>query len=64
MPFVGVGQLAEELNASPTLLSNLIYRDEALRKLCPLSSGRRQVPKEAIPRIVAKLRRRSAQASR
>jgi hypothetical protein len=58
MPYLSVGDLATQLNASPTLISNLIYRDEALRKLCPLTSGRRQVPLQAVEKIVAKLKRR------
>jgi len=61
MPNYEIGALADELGVNPSALSNLIYRRSEFRKKCPLIGGRRQVPREIVPRIAEALKRRQSQ---
>jgi hypothetical protein len=58
MPCLTVGQAAAELDCSPSLLSNALYRRELDAKRCPLVGARRMIPADYLPQIALWLRRR------
>jgi hypothetical protein len=54
---LSVGEAADELGCSPKVLSDMLYRRTLDTRRCPVVHGRRQIPRDYLPRIVAELRR-------
>lgn len=58
MPYLTVGEAAAELGCAPKLLTDMIYRRIVDTRRCPLSGGRRQIPRELLPHIADVIQRR------
>jgi hypothetical protein len=52
-----VGEVAEMIGAKPRDISDLFYRKELRRDLCPVKSGRRLIPANYVPIVERILRK-------
>ena len=54
---VSVGELANELNTPPWRIGSLFYRRILDCDRCPVHAGRRMIPRNYIPTVVAALKK-------
>jgi len=55
--YLTVGEAAELLGVAPKKLTDLLYLRQLDVKRCPLIGGRRQIPRDYLPAIAARLKR-------
>ena len=55
---LGVSDAARQLGARPADITRLFYYRDLRDDLCPIINGRRRIPAEYLPQILAMLRRR------
>lgn len=60
---VSVGEGARRLGAKPSDITNLFYQRQLRDDLCPVIGGRRVIPVDYLPQILAMLRRRGRRIS-
>ena len=52
-----VGQIAKQCGVAPWRVSHLFYSGKLRDDLCPIVSGRRLIPDDYVPHVVAALKR-------
>jgi hypothetical protein len=54
--FLSVGEVAEEINVPPRVITNALYDRKLDVSRCPIVAGRRLIPRDYLPEIARILR--------